>query len=76
MYMIGTLYCMPTSVKHPGGAGLGPCAGPKVFENLLKESGLGEIVKRCDEIIGLTFCATKTLEMHEVEPETKKTKSD
>lgn len=59
MYIISCLYCMPTSLKHPGGAGLGAYAGPKVYRKLLEDCGYSDIDQRVDSL-GLTYRCFKS----------------
>ena len=57
-YLISTLYCVPTCVSTPGGAGLGACAGLPTFVKLLTEAGFLNI-RRLTKAPGLYFLCDK-----------------
>ncbi|XP_067948944.1 S-adenosylmethionine-dependent methyltransferase Rv2258c-like isoform X1 [Watersipora subatra] len=62
LYIVSCLYCVPTSLRFPGGAGLGACCGPQAIEQLLNESGLTDVTSSSTDL-GRTFRATKSSEV-------------
>ena len=57
-YICSLLYCMPTSLYFPDGAGLGACAGAPKFEQLMKEGGFSNI-KQTVNALGLCLTGDK-----------------
>ena len=56
-YIVSMLYCVPTSLYFPGGAGLGACAGAPQISKLLEDGGFK--VERLDYDYGLCLMCTK-----------------
>ena len=57
-YTISLLYCVPTSINHPGGVGLGACVGKEKILQMLREAGFVG-VKTVAENTGFFVLATK-----------------
>lgn len=58
--MVSLLYCMPTSLYFPGGAGLGACAGAQKLEQLFRDEGFMNITRTVNAL-GLCLTGDKTL---------------
>ena len=56
-YSVSSLYCMPTSVYHPGGAGLGTCFGAPNIEKMLKDGGFRNVNLRLKDGASIFICS-------------------